>query len=205
MPIDSPEIYWSFDVEADGPQPGDYSLVSVGLVPCYFDDGTNNYPLDVEKKDNQIYMEFKPISDKWVEEALAVSGLSRDHLWEHGARPEVGIPTLEKRIKTITQRIHGRGKAIAVAYPLSFDWMWLYWYFCKFGSITRNPFGFSGCLDIKTMYAAKADALVVNSTKRNMPQHLKSKLPHTHNALDDAMEQGVLFSNLRDWEGRKRR
>jgi hypothetical protein len=31
------------------------------------------------------------------------------------------------------------------------------------------------------------------TTKRNMPKHWFSKAPHTHVALDDAIEQGQLF------------
>jgi hypothetical protein len=34
------------------------------------------------------------------------------------------------------------------------------------------------------------------STKRNMPKRWFDKLPHTHRALDDAIEQGALFCNM---------
>ena len=34
------------------------------------------------------------------------------------------------------------------------------------------------------------------TTKRNMPKHWFDDLPHTHNALDDAIEQGALFCNM---------
>lgn len=35
-----------------------------------------------------------------------------------------------------------------------------------------------------------------DSTKRNMPRSWFDKLPHTHVALDDAIEQGALFCNM---------
>ena len=36
-----------------------------------------------------------------------------------------------------------------------------------------------------------------DSTKRNMPKRwFDSALPHTHTALDDAIEQGALFCNM---------
>ena len=35
-----------------------------------------------------------------------------------------------------------------------------------------------------------------DATKRNMPRHWFDKLPHTHKALDDAIEQGALFCNM---------
>lgn len=34
-----------------------------------------------------------------------------------------------------------------------------------------------------------------------MPKHLFSTLPHTHNALDDAVEQALLFQNIMAWDG----
>jgi len=34
-----------------------------------------------------------------------------------------------------------------------------------------------------------------------MPKHLLPDRPHTHNALDDAVEQGELFANLMAWDG----
>ncbi|UUS33658.1 MULTISPECIES: 3'-5' exoribonuclease [Streptomyces] len=35
-----------------------------------------------------------------------------------------------------------------------------------------------------------------------MPRELLSSRRHTHHALDDAIEQAELFSNLMAWEGR---
>ena len=37
-----------------------------------------------------------------------------------------------------------------------------------------------------------------------MLAELLSRRPHTHNALDDAVEQGELFQNLMTWNGRSR-
>jgi hypothetical protein len=34
------------------------------------------------------------------------------------------------------------------------------------------------------------------STKKNMPKRWFDELPHTHVALDDAIEQGALFCNM---------
>jgi hypothetical protein len=34
------------------------------------------------------------------------------------------------------------------------------------------------------------------SVKRNMPRQWFDRLPHTHKALDDAIEQGALFCNM---------
>jgi hypothetical protein len=36
----------------------------------------------------------------------------------------------------------------------------------------------------------------IQTSKRSMPPHWFDALPHTHVALDDALEQGALFCNL---------
>jgi hypothetical protein len=38
-----------------------------------------------------------------------------------------------------------------------------------------------------------------------MPVSLLPASPHTHNALDDAIEQGELFANVFEWAARRRR
>ena len=87
-----------------------------------------------------------------------------------------------------------------VGYPAVFDWSWLYWYFTRF-SDHGSPFGFSGCLDIKTMLAVKAKAPLSRANKAHLPAHLSPHAKHTHNALDDAVEQGELFVRLFQWNG----
>jgi hypothetical protein len=58
--------YLMVDIESDGPIPGDYSMISFGAV------------LVDEDLDKTFYGKLKPISDKYISEALAVSGHSRD-------------------------------------------------------------------------------------------------------------------------------
>lgn len=64
----------------------------------------------------------------------------------------------------------------------------------------ESPFGHSGCLDMKTLYAAKARVPLRSAVKRHMPPHLLSRRRHTHHALDDAIEQAELMSSLMLWE-----
>src|SRR3989442_9290287 len=54
------------DVEADGPVPAEYSMVCFGAV--LFD----------EHLDKSFYGKTRPISERFVAEALAVSGFSRE-------------------------------------------------------------------------------------------------------------------------------
>jgi len=59
----------------------------------------------------------------------------------------------------------------------------------------ESPFSHSA-LDIKTYAMALLKTDYRDATKRNMPKAWFDKLPHTHVALDDAIEQGALFCNM---------
>ena len=60
-----PELYVAVDVEADGPIPGPYSMLSLGMAL-------------VGESETRFYTELKPISDEFVPKALEVAGLDRD-------------------------------------------------------------------------------------------------------------------------------
>ena len=85
------------------------------------------------------------------------------------------------------------GKPVFVAYPAGFDFLFVYWYLIRFAG--ESPFSHSA-LDIKSFAMAILKKNYRDSTKRNMPRHWFDKLPHSHVALDDAIEQGALFCNM---------
>jgi hypothetical protein len=187
------DVYFSVDIEADGPIPGPYSMVSVGLaVAGVFESDFGA----VDPTAETFYRELRPISDEWDPAALAVSGLTRDRLLADGADPAVAMDELVAWVDRVAD---GR-RPVVVAYPACYDWMFLYWYLLRFTG--ASPFGHSGCLDLKTLYATKAGVPLGRAVKRSMPRHLLSDRPHTHNALDDAIEQAELFANLMRWDVR---
>lgn len=59
----------------------------------------------------------------------------------------------------------------------------------------ENPFSHSA-LDIKTYAMAILKIDFRDTVKKNMPRRWFDNLPHTHKALDDAIEQGALFCNM---------
>jgi len=85
------------------------------------------------------------------------------------------------------------GKPVFVAYPVGFDFLFVYWYLMRF--VGESPFSFSA-LDIKTYAMALLKTEYRESSKRNMPKRWFDEYPHTHVALDDAIEQGALFCNM---------
>jgi hypothetical protein len=61
--------------------------------------------------------------------------------------------------------------------------------------VGESPFSHAA-LDIKSFAMALLKTDYRESTKRNMPKHWFDKLPHSHVALDDAIEQRALFCNM---------
>ncbi len=68
------EIYISVDIEASGPIPGEYNMLSIGA--CVVGDIKNTF-----------YREIKPITTRYVPQALEVSGLSLEKLVQEGVEP----------------------------------------------------------------------------------------------------------------------
>jgi DNA polymerase III epsilon subunit-like protein len=193
----SQDLYFSCDVETDGPIPGSYSLVSLGLCLAGSFDGRRFTALSPDA--DTFYRELKPISERWDAAAPAVSGLTREHLLDRGAEPAEAMRECAAWVKGVA----AGSRPVLVCYPLTFDASFLHWYFVEFNGGV-DPFGFSSHLDMKTMYQTKARSLISRSTRSSMPPHLlESPYPHTHNALDDAKGQAVLFQNLFEWDGRR--
>lgn len=193
-----PDIYFSADIEADGPIPGDNSMLSFGFAVAGIYDGEQFTKIPTDRY--TFYRELKPISEQFDPEAVAAIGMDREALKRDGADPALAMPEAAAWIKATVKELHKGAKPVFVAYPLGFDWMFLYWYLVRYAS---SPFGFSGFMDMKTLYAARAGATVDASTKSQMPRQLLSTRRHTHNALDDAIEQGEMFQNLFLWDGKR--
>jgi hypothetical protein len=191
----SGDVYFSVDIETDGPIPGPFSLLSFGIVVAGRFDGNTFERSDLTQK---LYRELRPISNDYEQEALNVNGLDRERLMVNGAIPDDAMTELAQWVK----RVANGARPVLVAYPLSFDWSWLYWYFIQF-SREGSPFSHSSCFDIKTAYAVKANLPVSTANRAGMPIELRPKSPHTHNALDDAIEQAELFANVFEWQGHR--
>lgn len=85
------------------------------------------------------------------------------------------------------------GRPVFVAYPAAFDFMFVYWYMMRFAG--RSPFSHSA-LDIKSFAMAMMKRPYRDCTKRNMPREWFPDRRHTHVAVEDAIEQGMLFINM---------
>jgi DNA polymerase III epsilon subunit-like protein len=192
MPSDeSHDIYFSADVESDGPIPGRFSMLSFALVAVATFNGERFERLDSEEAAR--YWELQPITDRFDPKALAINGLDRERLQREGAAPTEAMREAERWVRRVA---NGR-RPVFVAYPAAFDWSFMHWYFSYFADAC--PFGHGTCIDIRSLYIGAAGSTYAESSKSHMPTELLPRAAHTHNALDDAVEQGELFSNLFEW------
>ncbi|MFE4578781.1 3'-5' exonuclease [Streptomyces chartreusis] len=188
-----PSRYISVDIEADGPIPGPYSMLSIGAAVAGVQDGDGFTAADPEER--TFYRELRPIGEEFVPEALAVSGLDRERLLVEGSEPTVALTEFSEWVREVS----AGAQPVMCGYPASYDWTFLYWYLIRFTG--ASPFGHSGCLDMKTLYATKAGLPLRAVVKGTMPRELLSRRRHTHHALDDAVEQAELFAHLMEWQG----
>lgn len=153
-------MYVVVDVEADGPIPGDYSMVSFGAV------------IVAEKLDRTFYSEpLLPISEKCDERALAISGHTRAYLEQHGLDPKTRMLAFEEWIHA-----HIPKKPVFISDNNGFDWSFINWYFHHF--LGRNPFGYSS-QNINSLYKGLRRDYYASF------KHLR-KTRHTHHPVDDA-------------------
>ena len=75
------ETFISVDVETSGPNPSDFSLLSIGA--CTLQDPRQTF-----------YIELQPVSNRATAEALAISGLSLDTLRQRGLPPSEAMACL---------------------------------------------------------------------------------------------------------------
>jgi hypothetical protein len=86
------------------------------------------------------------------------------------------------------------GRPIICGAPSGFDFTFMYYYFQRF--LGESPIGFAS-LDLRSYAAAVMKRQYRHVGKRQYPpEWIDENLPHTHVALDDAIEQGCILINM---------
>ena len=178
---DLPELYIAVDVEADGPIPGPYSMISLGMAVT-------------GRPELRFYTELRPISDEYVPQALAVSGLDRDRLLREAPSPEEAMTAAARWINGL-RRI---GRPVFLAAPAVWDGMFVHWYFIRFTG--KSPFGATGSgIDLRSYWMGRTGGEWVTSRKGVIKHRLGlTDLPHTHHAGEDAAELAQVFQAVLD-------
>jgi hypothetical protein len=179
--VPQPEVYVSTDVEADGPIPGIYSMLSLGSA-AYLADKTLVSTITANLEILPGAVEHPKTMEWWKRQPKA---------WE-ACRENLQSP--QKAMKDYLVWLKALpGIPVFVGYPAAYDFLFIYWYLIRFTG--ESPFSHSA-LDIKTLAMALLKTGYRQATKKNMPKRWFDSLPHSHCALDDAIEQGAMFCNM---------
>jgi len=210
------QIFISVDVETDGPIPGPNSMLSLGaaafIEPHIKEFDREARKLDVTLTDGASTGKYDPIGTFSANletlpgaEADPETGAwwkTQPEAWA-ACRKDAQPPTVVMKnfvdwvanLPGIEKKSSGAARnAVFVSYPAGFDFTYTYWYIKRFK--LESPFSFSA-VDIKTYAMALLGLPFRESTKRNMPPEWFPKdHPHDHIAVNDAIEQGILFMRM---------
>jgi hypothetical protein len=183
------EVYFSIDIEADGPIPGVNNMLSLGAA-AFAEDGEMLSTFSVNLETLEGATSDPDTMEWWTRQPAAWLACRKDL-----ERPEDGIRCFVSWVQQVCVIRPGTPKPVFVGYPAGFDFTFVYWYLIKFMGPGKSPFSFAA-LDIKSFAMAVMGCRFRDVGKRMMKAFMPKDLPHTHVAVDDAIEQGHLFMNL---------
>lgn len=165
--------YIMVDIEADGPIPGDYSMVCFGAIV-------------VEAAlDRTFYGKLRPISETWIPDALAVSGFTCEETVAFD-EPAAVMRQFGDWIRSVS-----KGQPKFISDNNGFDWQFINWYFHHF--LGGNPFGFSST-NLGSLYKGVVKDMHVHF------KHLR-KTRHTHHPVDDARGNAEALLEIKETFG----
>lgn len=167
--------YFMVDVESDGPIPGDHSMICFGAV------------LVEPSLNKSFYGQLRPISDKWIPEALQISGFSREDTLSFHEPSEI----MNQFADWIAS--NSQGRPFFISDNNGFDWQFINWYFHHFTG--RNPFGHSST-NLGSLYKGIVKDMFVNF------KHLR-RTEHTHDPVKDALGNAEALLTMKQEMGLK--
>ncbi|WP_374246962.1 3'-5' exonuclease [Zoogloea sp.] len=175
------EVYVSVDIETDGPMPGRHSILSLGAAAFTREGGEiSRFSVNLEALPG-LAPDPRTMA-WWATQPAAWSACRRAP-----EPPDVGMGRFVAWLRDLP------GRPVFVAYPAAFDFPFVLHYLAEF--VGENPFGYA-VIDIRTYAMALLRRPYRASGRSAMPAAWSPPEPHTHVALDDAVEQGRLFCNM---------
>lgn len=173
------EVFISVDVETSGPVVGEHSMLTLGACLVY-------------TPEIEFSVMLKPISDKAVKEALAVTGLTLEDARKNGVEPKEAMTTFGD---WIVQNVPIGSTPVFVGLNAPFDWSFVNYYFLKY--LNENPFGFTA-LDIKALFMGTTGCSWLDTKSSSIARRVRPTLRGDHDALHDAKYQAELFRLVYD-------
>jgi hypothetical protein len=191
MITENKEIFVSVDVEFDGENPNKNSLLSIGAV-AYSDDPTskNGY-----SEVSRFYTNFKPLQGHSPSEDTTNNFWNLPENSEALKLLQVDKKEPQEAMESFSSWVNSLdGKPSLIAFPLEIEEKWLSHYINE----TGISLPFVAGIDIKE-YLSETEKLLPHD-QEHLREEWQSKHPYTHNALDDATQQGETFMNVRAWK-----
>lgn len=182
-------IYFSLDLEASGPVPPQYNLLSLG-VTVVRPEGDHHVIGD------SFYAELKPIFPGFDKDAVAVAGLDIERLRREGEEPESAMRRLTVWVRE--QNSGSKDWPVFVGHNAVFDWAYVAGYYAHFAM--RNPFGYKG-LDTKSLAMGRLRVSWMDTSKESLERllGLPAQDPaQIHRADYDAWYQALILKTLLD-------
>lgn len=183
------DLYFSIDIETDGPVPMEHSMLSFGCVAL----------TDSGKELSSFEANLKTLPGAEADEKTMRWWSKQPKAWNacraNQQDPEQAIVDFCKWVHRMSTRFHprtGKYKPVAVCYPAGYDFTWMCCYMMRFNR--ESPFGFR-CIDMRSYIMAMWNKQYGDTAKRNWPSSWFPYIDHTHIAIDDAREQGLTFIN----------
>jgi DNA polymerase III epsilon subunit-like protein len=187
--IDDKTVYFCIDIEASGPVPSLFNMISIGCTVVKWNPATQKHVLG-----DEFYYEIKPDFPGFEKETIDIHHLTPEHLNENGLSSTFVLAEIEKFVKAQTP-IHQ--KALFVGHNAPFDWMFVAFYFAWAGM--KNPFGYNA-LDTKALAMGRLEIPWRYSNKEVLYERFPKLKPtnQPHHALEDARYQAQILVALLD-------
>lgn len=171
------DAYIVFDVEAAGPSPGRYALLSIGA--CTLGEPRQTF-----------YVELQPDREAFTAEAMTVSGLSLEKLTAQGTPP---AEAMQRLADWLAQVVPAGARPVFVAWNAPFDWMFVSEYFHRY--LGRNPLGHAA-LDLKTYYMGLHGVSWQGTSYGEASRRYLDHRDLEHHALADALNAAEILEAM---------
>lgn len=193
-----PHLYCCVDVEASGPVPGLYDLVSIGAVAvARREDGTHGVV-----SPSPFLVEVAPQGGRVDERAMAIHGLTTEHLEREGRELAHALEALDAWIGA--HRAHPDQRLVFVGHNAPFDWSYVNHAYHRVDR--RNPFGWKA-LDTKALAMGVLALDWFETNKERLAELLPGLGPEdadrVHEADQDALYQARILIALLDHPSRR--
>ncbi len=176
-----PLIYVSTDIETNGPHIGKNSMLSLASAAFLVDKtliSTFTVNLDILPDGEE-----NPVTMAWWKQFPEAWAAARQQC----IAPKIGMANYVNWLNQLP------GRPIFVGYPVAFDYSYVVYYLERFTG--ENPFGFAA-IDLRSLMMGLQKTSFAKASKQHWPTDWFEDKPHTHVALDDAIEQDTVFCNM---------